>query len=111
MKRWARLFIALLCVLALVGASTLSFAASVATTPCAHEQDDATERAPLPHKHAGASCLACCLSSCTALPDLPLRPSLGRAAFAAATADYWESTAAFSGLTIPPDLGPPRTGT
>jgi hypothetical protein len=96
-------------VFALVGGSTISFAAAVTAAPCAHEHSDHPNNLPAHHDHHGAGCLACCLGACTAIPDLPPRLSLSAAVFAAKSVSYWETAISLSDRAIPPDLGPPRT--
>jgi hypothetical protein len=104
-----RRFFLILCVFALAGGSTISFAAAVTDGPCAHEHSDHTGNLPAHHDHHGAGCLACCLGACTAIPDLPPRLSLSAAAFTAQSVSYWEIAVSLSDRAIPPDLGPPRT--
>jgi hypothetical protein len=107
MRRLTKRLLRILCVLALVGGSMMSAAASVAAaTPCAHEHGD--EPGPQPHKHYGAGCLSCCLGACTAIPDLPSRTFLGVAPFTATPVSYWEIRVFLSGRSIAPDPAPPR---
>ena len=106
----ARRFFLILCALALIGGSTISFAATVtAAGPCAHEHSGQNGTAPAHPDHHGAECLACCLGACAAMPGLPPRTSLTEAAFSAKTVTWWETGTALSGRSIAPDPGPPRT--
>jgi hypothetical protein len=110
MRRLARRFLMILCMLALVGSSTISFAASVtAIDPCAHEHGEHGGAVPSHHDHHGAGCLACCLGACTATADLPPRPFITVAAFVATAVIWWEAGISLTGRSIAPDLGPPRT--
>jgi hypothetical protein len=103
MPRLARYCLMIMCVLALMGSSTMSFAASLAT-PCTHNHGSSTE----PHKHHGAGCLSCCLGACVAIPDLP-RTAAVALPFWVRSVAYWEREFSLPGRSIPPDLGPPRT--
>lgn len=112
MRRWARYFLSILCMLVLVGSSAISFAAASETpaASCPHEHvahDEDTDQQP--PKHHAAGCLSCCLGACAAIPTLPQRSSAGVAVFAAMAVSCWETGASLSGRVIPPDLGPPRT--
>jgi hypothetical protein len=108
MRQLARRFLLILCTLALVSGSTISFAASVAAAPCLHEHSHQTGT-PAHHDLHGAGCLSCCLGACTAIPDLPPRFTISAAAFTATPVNYWETDDSLSGRSIAPDLGPPRT--
>jgi hypothetical protein len=109
MQPWARYFLILLCTLALVAGSTVSFAASVSPAPsCAHEHGHADHPAPEPQKHHGAGCLSCCLGACVAIPDLPLRAEAA-VLFTALPVLYWETNLSLPSRVIAPDLGPPRS--
>jgi hypothetical protein len=83
--------------LALMGSSTISFAASVAAANCAHEHSHAPGSQP--HKHHDAGCLSCCLGACMAIPDLPSRRALDVVPFATSVS-YWEIGASLSGRSI-----------
>ena len=108
MRRLARYCLMLLCVLALIGGSTMSFAASLAPEPCAPTHSDQPGSGPDHHKH-GAGCLACCLGACIAIPDLPPRTALAATFFTSARVSYWETQAWLNGRSIRPDPAPPRT--
>src|SRR4051794_14035739 len=110
MRQWTQYFLLVLCTLALVGGSTISFAASLsAVAPCAHEHTPAGDTAPQPHKHHSAGCLSCCLGACVAIPDVPSRAAAGLMPFTAVPAIYWEADISLSDRSIAPNLGPPRT--
>jgi hypothetical protein len=108
MRRLPRYLLLILCTLALVGGSTISFAASITSAPCAHDHSHQTGGTPAHHDHH-AGCLSCCLGACTAIPDLPPRVSLGAAVFSGMPVTYWETGVSLSDRSIPPDPGPPRT--
>jgi hypothetical protein len=110
MRRLARRFLVILCTLALVGGSTASLAASVtALHPCAHEHGDHGGTIPAHHDHHDAGCLACCLSACTVVADLPPHTFITIAGFAVEAVTYWETGVSLSGRSIVPDPAPPRT--
>jgi hypothetical protein len=108
MLQLARRFLLILCMLALLGGSTISFAASAAAATCADQHSHQTGT-PAHHDHHGAGCLSCCLGACTAIPDLPPRLTIGAAAFTATPVSYWQTGVLLSGRSIAPDLGPPQT--
>src|SRR5690242_17873455 len=86
-------FLAILCVLALVSSSTVSFAALSAAPnePCAHEHSQHAGAQPQKHHHHGAGCLSCCLGACATVPALPAPVSVSPVIFTETAAAYWES--------------------
>jgi di/tricarboxylate transporter len=110
MRPLAKRLLMIFCTLALITGSTISFAASVtALSPCAHEHAERGDAVPAHHDHHCAGCLACCLGACSTAVGLP-PPSFNSAAvFSATSVSYWETAVAFSGRSIAPDPGPPRT--
>lgn len=110
MRQWARYFLLILCTLALVGGSAVSFAASVtAAAPCDHEHSHGADTTPEPHKHHGGGCLSCCLGACVAIPDLPQRAAADLVPFTVLPILYWEVDLSLPSRSIAPDLGPPRS--
>lgn len=115
MPQLMRKCLLLLCALTLVAAGTISFSAAAASADalCVHEHQTGTHTHQSggisPHDHHGATCLACCLGACTAIPNLPPRVSVSPVRFAVTPAAYWEAAITLSGRSIAPDLGPPRS--
>jgi hypothetical protein len=103
MRLLLKRFLAILCVLALVSASTASFAAP---STCAHEHSHAGTQQE--HHHHDGGCLACCLGACAAVPALPSPVSVSPVFFTKGSAAYWEQSARLDSRSIVPDLGPPR---
>ena len=117
MRLWARRFLLLLCALALVSGSSMSFAAmpasAIATSPadahpCGGSEHDAAPDTK-PHKDHGSRCLSCCLGACAAIPAVPDRSSVTTVLFAASTIRYWQTDRFLPSRSIAPDPGPPRT--
>ena len=111
MRRLARHLLLMLCALALVSGSMMSFAAAAAapigaTNPC-HEHEEQTDSKPL--KHHGPGCLSCCLGACAAIPAVPDRSSVTMIRFANSTIRYWQNDLFLPSRSIAPDPGPPRT--
>ena len=111
MRHLARHVFLILCVLALMSGSAISFAASGTSAPCAHDHSDYAGGVSVLHDHYGTGCVACCSGACTAIPDLPPRLSLKAAVFPAQPVSYWATAASLGDRIIAPDLGPPRTTT
>ncbi|OYV34859.1 MAG: hypothetical protein B7Z80_20065 [Rhodospirillales bacterium 20-64-7] len=103
MRLLLKRFMAILCVLAFVSASTASFAA---TGTCAHEHSHAGTQQE--HHHHDSGCLACCLGACAAVPALPSPVAVSPVIFTKGSAAYWESTARLDSRSIAPDPDPPR---
>lgn len=100
----------ILCMLALVGGSAISLAASVASSSlCAHEHGHHGGTVPAHHDHQGAGCLACCLGACSAVAGLPPLTFINAAAVAVTAVTWWEAGVSLSGRAVAPDLAPPRT--
>ncbi|MBN8902112.1 MAG: hypothetical protein J0H57_13855 [Rhodospirillales bacterium] len=108
MRLLLKRFMAILCVLALVSAGTMSFAAASAAPnePCAHEHSHAGTQHE--HHHHDGGCLACCLGACAAVPALPSPVSVSPVTFTKGVVAYWEQSARLDSRSIAPDLGPPR---
>ena len=110
MWQMARRFLVILCTLALVSGSTISFAASVsAAEPCVHEHHQHGGVVPAQHDHHGLGCLTCCQGACAAVAGLPTPSSVTAVIFAATAVTYWETDVSLSDRSIAPDPGPPRT--
>jgi len=116
MRRFAKRLLMILCTIALVGGSTISFAASVtAVDGCnhatAHAGDHAKAHAggvPLHHHDDhGVLCVARCAGA--VVGDLPTHPMLNAAAFSVAAVTYWQTEISLSNRSIAPDPDPPRT--
>ena len=108
MRRLARYSLMIVCTLALIGGSTVSFAASLSVN-CAHEHSHSGDTSPDHHKHHGSGCLSCCLGACAAVPDLPPRTAAIMLSLTPRVIAYWEPDFSLPGRSITPDLGPPRS--
>jgi|SRR6516165_2889842 hypothetical protein len=108
MRRLARYCLVIVCTLALIGGSAVSFAASLSVN-CAREHSHAGDTSPDHHKHHGSGCLSCCLGACVAVPDLPPRTAAVVLPMKTLSIAYWERDFSLPSRSIPPDLGPPRS--
>ncbi|MBN8901394.1 MAG: hypothetical protein J0H19_03595 [Rhodospirillales bacterium] len=113
MLKFVQRFLLILYALALVGGSTISFAANAsASEPCAHEHHQDAGAASHQHEHRQpAGCLTCCsMGACVAVPSLPPRTLAGDVRFSAMPVMYWDADVLFSGRSISPEPTPPKRG-
>ena len=109
MLRFVRRLLLIVCALALVAGSTISFAASPASAnePCADQHHHGVGSQHSDHHPNG--CLSCCsLGSCVAFPSLPPRTLAENVRFNAMPVMYWDAAVPLSGRSVTPEPTPPK---